>query len=102
MSQGLARIGARRFADDMLGGLVIGLTAVVHWLPHGELRISVMNEALAGRKKICLAISEAFAGTDVAGIQTTATKTPDGKHYIVSGTKKWITNGQFADYFITG
>ncbi|EXL90349.1 hypothetical protein FOIG_16392 [Fusarium odoratissimum NRRL 54006] len=51
---------------------------------------------------LCLAISEAFAGSEGTGILTTATKTPDGKHYIVSGGKKWITNGQFADYFITG
>lgn len=28
-----------------------------------------------------------------------ARKTPDGKHYIVNGEKKWITNGVFADYF---
>jgi alkylation response protein AidB-like acyl-CoA dehydrogenase len=28
--------------------------------------------------------------------------TPDGKHYIVRGTKKWITNGMFSDYFVTG
>ena len=102
VSQELARIGSRGFADGMLGGLVIGLTAVVHWLPHGPLRTSVIDEALTGKKKVALAISEAFAGSDVSGIQTTATKTPDGKHYIVSGTKKWITNGMFADYFITG
>jgi len=25
-----------------------------------------------------------------------------GKHYIVNGTKKWITNGVFSDYFVTG
>lgn len=41
-------------------------------------------------------------GSDVAGLRTTATKTPDGKHYIVRGTKKWITNGMWCDYFVTG
>lgn len=30
---------------------------------------------------------QAFAGSDVAGLRTTAVKTPDGKHYIVNGTK---------------
>jgi len=40
-----------------------------------------------------LAISEAFAGSDVSGLKTTATKTEDGKHWIINGTKKWITNG---------
>jgi len=57
---------------------------------------------LSGKKYIALAISEAFAGSDVAGLRCQATKTPDGQHYIVNGTKKWITNGTFADYFSTG
>lgn len=47
---------------------------------------------------MCLAITEPSAGSDVAGIQTTATKSSDGKHYIVNGHKKWITNGIWADY----
>lgn len=38
----------------------------------------------------------------MSGIRTTAKKTPDGKHYIISGTKKWITNGMFSDYFVVG
>ena len=44
-----------------------------------------------------LAISEAFAGSDVAGLRTTAKKTEDGKYWIINGTKKWITNGTFSD-----
>lgn len=61
-----------------------------------------MEEVLSGKKKMCLAITEAFAGSDVAGLRTTAEKTPDGKYYIINGTKKWITNGMFSDYFVTG
>ena len=38
------------------------------------------------------------AGSDVAGLQTTAKKSADGKYYIVNGQKKWITNGIWADY----
>lgn len=30
-----------------------------------------------------------------------AEKTPDGKYWIINGTKKWITNGMFCDYFVT-
>lgn len=66
------------------------------------LKKEIIPEVLAGRKYISLAISEAFAGSDVAGLRCTATKTADGKHYIVNGTKKWITNGTFSDYFSTG
>jgi len=49
-----------------------------------------------------LAISEAQAGSDVMGLQTTAVKSEDGKSWIVNGSKKWITNGTFADFFTVG
>ena len=48
-----------------------------------------LPELLLGKKRICIAITEPEAGSDVANIQTTAEKTPDGKHYVVNGTKKW-------------
>jgi hypothetical protein len=35
----------------------------------------------------------------VAQIKTKAVLTPDGKHYVLNGVKKWITGGMFADYF---
>ena len=43
-----------------------------------ELQAKVVPEVLGGKKFICLAISEAFAGSDVAGLKTTAVKTEDG------------------------
>ncbi|KAK8197003.1 acyl-CoA dehydrogenase [Phyllosticta capitalensis] len=101
LTQEMARINARGFQGNM-AGLVIALTAVKEWARDKELRDRVTEECLTGRKKICLAITEAFAGSDVSGIRTTAKKTPDGKHYIISGTKKWITNGMFSDYFVVG
>lgn len=57
-----------------------------------------LPDLLLGRKRICIAITEPEAGSDVAGIQTTATKSPDGNFYIVNGTKKWITNGIWSSY----
>lgn len=67
--------------------MAISLTAVQQWLRNVPLRDQITDEVLSGRKKMCLAITEAFAGSDVAGLRTTATKTPDGKHYIINGTK---------------
>lgn len=43
-------------------------------------------------------LSEQGAGSDAAGLKCTAFK--DGDHFVVSGTKAWITNGGFADFFI--
>ena len=47
------------------------------------------------KKFICLAISEARAGSNVLGMKTTAIKSEDGKFWIINGEKKWITNGQY-------
>lgn len=53
----------------------------------------------SGKKRICLAITEPSAGSDVKRLETTAKKTADGRFYIVTGAKKWITNGIWSDYF---
>ncbi len=85
-----------------MAGMTISLTAVLQFANNEAWKNKIAQEVFSGKKKICLAITEAFAGSDVAGLRTTAEKTKDGKHYIVNGTKKWITNGVFADYFVTG
>ncbi|GAA5998683.1 uncharacterized protein JCM10292_007157 [Rhodotorula paludigena] len=100
ISQELCRAGARGYNDGFQGGMCIGLPPVMNF-GSDELKQRIIPEVLAGNKWISLAITEAFAGSDVAGLRTTAKKTPDGKHYIVNGTKKWITNGHFSDYFST-
>lgn len=101
MAQELSRSNARGFQDGNMAGMVIGLTAVLNYA-RNPLRDRIAAEVFTGKKMICLAITEAFAGSDVARLRTTAVKTPDGKHYIVNGTKKWITNGVYSDYFVTG
>jgi hypothetical protein len=75
-------------------GSIIGLPPVQNF-GSPEIKARVVPEVLSGKKFICLAISEAFAGSDVVGLKTTARKTEDGKHWIITGTKKWITNGQY-------
>ncbi|KAG9219469.1 hypothetical protein CCMSSC00406_0005363 [Pleurotus cornucopiae] len=87
------------FLSSLLNGLVISLPPVLNY-GSPELQAKVVPEVLSGKKFIALAISEAFAGSDVSGIQTTAVR--DGDYWVVTGTKKWITNGTFADYFTTG
>jgi alkylation response protein AidB-like acyl-CoA dehydrogenase/predicted heme/steroid binding protein len=96
----MGRLGCPSFADGLGAGFCIGLPPIAHFAPP-HIRDRVVPEVLTGRKRVCLAISEPAAGSDVGGLVTTATKTPDGKHYIVNGVKKWITNGMFADYFVT-
>jgi len=63
------------------------------------LKNKVIRDVVTGKKQISLAISEPYAGSDVANIRTTAKK--EGDFYIVNGMKKWITGGLYADYFTT-
>ena len=98
VSQEGCRHGQRGYCDGLNAGAVIGLPPVMNFGSE-ELRNRIVPEVLSGKKFICLAISEAFAGSDVQGLVTFAKKTEDGKHWIINGTKKWITNGTFADYF---
>ncbi|KAJ1634464.1 acyl-CoA dehydrogenase/oxidase [Pavlovales sp. CCMP2436] len=93
-------IGTPSFTDGLGGGMVIGLPPVLQF-GRPKLAQRVAAEVLSGRRQIALAISEPFAGSDVAAIKTTATKSTDGRHYVVNGLKKWITNGTFAHYFVT-
>ncbi|KAI9511274.1 acyl-CoA dehydrogenase [Russula earlei] len=95
----LARCGTRGYMDGLLAGGVIGLPPVLNF-GSPELQTKIVPDILSGKKTICLAISEAFAGSDVGGMQTYAYK--DENEWVISGTKKWITNGTFADYFTVG
>ncbi|KAF9959311.1 hypothetical protein BGZ72_009888 [Mortierella alpina] len=92
----LARCGSGGVLWGLCGGLGIGLPPIIN---HGseELKRRIVPECLAGRKTICLAITEPSAGSDVANLTTIANESNDG--YIVNGEKKWITNGTFADFF---
>src|SRR4051812_3838131 len=45
------------------------------------------------------ALTEPQSGSDALAARTTATLTPDGRHYLLNGQKMWITNGGFADLF---
>jgi alkylation response protein AidB-like acyl-CoA dehydrogenase len=81
-------------------GMTISLTAVMKFA-NPMLKEEVEENCLSGRKGICLAVSEPFAGSDVANLRTVAELSSDGKYYTVNGTKKWITNGTWCDYFVT-
>jgi len=49
----------------------------------------------SGKLLGCFALSEPEAGSDAAAQKTTAV--PDGDHWVIQGTKNWITNGPVAD-----
>ncbi|EMD40545.1 hypothetical protein CERSUDRAFT_111144 [Gelatoporia subvermispora B] len=96
----LGRLGMRSYLDGLLAGFVIGLPPVLNFGSE-ELKARIVPETLSGEKIICLAISEPAAGSDVQGVTTWADFDEATNEWVVSGCKKWITNGMFSDYFTT-
>lgn len=100
IAQELSRIHARGYSDGLGGGTCIGLfTSVLGCLPNisifpglppilnfgnPTLREQIAMEVLSGKKFTCLAVTEAFAGSDVAGLKCRAKKVEGG--WVVNGT----------------
>lgn len=62
--------------------LPIGLPPIYHFGSQ-EMQDRVLPEVLSGQKRICLAITEPEAGSDVKNLSTSAVLSDDGKHFIV-------------------
>lgn len=70
----------------------------LYWSATPEQRKKYIPGCLTGEKLGAMGMSEPAAGSDVLGMRTHAKKTQGG--YILNGSKTWITNGPYADYFL--
>ncbi len=61
-----------------------------------ELREQYLRPSIAGDLVGAIGVSEPNAGSDVAGLSTTARR--EGDDWVINGTKMWITNGMKADW----
>lgn len=87
------------------GGVSAGLgaqftisTGPIHLFGTHEQKLRFLAPAIRGEKIGALGITEPNAGSDVAGLLTTARR--DGDHYVVNGAKTYITNGVRADFVV--
>lgn len=55
-----------------------------------------MHPMASGEQIAAFALTEPEAGSDASNVQTTATPTPDGRGFVLNGTKRYITNGAIA------
>jgi alkylation response protein AidB-like acyl-CoA dehydrogenase len=62
-----------------------------------EQKNKYLPDIAAGRKLVAFGLTEANAGSDAGGIQTSAKL--EGNEYVLNGTKQWITNGSIADVY---
>ena len=95
----------RELAYANVGGLSMSLYAHTYLplpllvaLGTDEQKRDYLVPALAGEKIAALAITEPGAGSDVSGITTSAKDM--GDHYLVNGSKMFITNGNIADFIV--
>lgn len=93
----LQKINSGGFAAAMWAHVYLAMT---HLNKEGDERIKqeYLAPSISGEKIGCLCITEPFGGSDVAGMRTTAVK--EGDHYIINGSKTFITNGVYSDYLI--
>jgi citronellyl-CoA dehydrogenase len=88
-------------------GLGVAMGVLVHTdmatpalAEHGseELKQKFLVPAIAGEMISAIGVSEADAGSDVASLRTVAIA--EGEHYVLNGSKMWITNGTQADFVV--
>ncbi|MCK6586584.1 MAG: acyl-CoA dehydrogenase family protein [Polyangiaceae bacterium] len=76
----------------------IGLKAILLF-GTPEQKAKYLPKLATGEQVAAFALTEPGAGSDAAAIKTRAEISPDGSHYILNGSKIWITNGGYADVF---
>ena len=79
------------FAASALGGYPIMLFG------SDEQKARYLPDIAAGKRLVAFGLTEANAGSDAAGIQTTAVE--DGDLWVLNGTKQWITSGGEAEIY---
>lgn len=77
----------------------IGTLPIV-WFGNEAQKQKYLPKLATGEKVAAYALTEQGSGSDALGAKTKAVLSEDGKHYILNGSKLFITNAAFADVFV--
>ena len=77
----------------------IGTLPIVYYGSEDQKK-KYLPKLASGEWKAAYCLTEPDSGSDANSGKTKATLTPDGKAYLITGQKMWITNGGFADVYI--
>lgn len=75
-------------------------TLPIAWFGTEAQKAKYLPTLASGEKVSAYALTEAGSGSDARGAKTKAVKSADGKHWVLTGSKQYITNAGFADVFI--
>ncbi|MCZ8514711.1 acyl-CoA dehydrogenase family protein [Paenibacillus filicis] len=90
---------ASSFALSLGAHVGIGTLPIVYFGTE-EQKQAYLPRLATGEKIAAYCLTEPSSGSDALGAKTTARLSEDGSHYILNGTKQFITNAGFADVFI--
>lgn len=90
--------GTSGFNTTISAHSTIGTLPLVYFGTH-EQKQNFLPKLGSGDWVAAYALSEPEAGSDALGGRTTAVLADDGKHYILNGSKMWISNAGFAKLF---
>ncbi|HOX81633.1 MAG TPA: acyl-CoA dehydrogenase family protein [Chryseolinea sp.] len=91
--------GAHSFAVAYGAHTGIGTLPILYYGTE-EQKKKYVPKLATGEWKASYCLTEPDSGSDANSGKTKAVLTPDGKHYLITGQKMWITNGGFADVMI--
>src|SRR6185503_17616493 len=82
-------------------GAHVGIgTLPIVWFGNEAQKAKYLPKLATGEWVAAYALTEQGSGSDALGAKTKAVLSPDGKHYLLSGSKLYITNAAFADVFV--
>ncbi|MBI5014953.1 MAG: acyl-CoA dehydrogenase family protein [Deltaproteobacteria bacterium] len=90
--------GQGSFQTILSGHTGIGSLPLVYYGSQA-LQARYLPDMAVGAKIGCYALTEPAAGSDALACRTKAVLSADGAHYVLNGTKQFITNAGFADLF---
>ena len=97
-SEEFAKCGATG-VPAALGGRSISI-GPIEKLASDDIKDRVLKDIVTGRKASSLGITEPSGGSDVARLKTSAKR--DGNHFVINGSKTFITGGMKSDYLVIG
>jgi alkylation response protein AidB-like acyl-CoA dehydrogenase len=96
IAEQFARVGS--FAVSLGAHTGIGTMPILYFGTHAQ-KTSYLPDLATGKRLAAYALTESGSGSDALAAKTRAELSKDGTHYVLNGTKQFITNAGFADVF---